>query len=74
MNSGQAFEELQASLFNKFRTSEGAKRHEQRVCGPIASLSFNFVVAVGIIFMNKWVRILIISWLVYSNFLIASLI
>ncbi|KAJ0089850.1 hypothetical protein Patl1_14127 [Pistacia atlantica] len=52
---GRALEELQASLFNRFRSSEGAKRHEQRLCGPIAALTFNFVVAVGIIFVNKWV-------------------
>lgn len=52
---GKALEELQASLFNRFRSSDGAKRQEQRLCGPIASLTFNFVVAVTIIFMNKWV-------------------
>ncbi|XP_031278532.1 nucleotide-sugar uncharacterized transporter 1-like [Pistacia vera] len=52
---GRALEELQASLFNRFRSSEGAKRHEQRLCGPIAALTFNFVVAVCIIFVNKWV-------------------
>ncbi|KAH9805628.1 nucleotide-sugar uncharacterized transporter 1 [Citrus sinensis] len=52
---GKALEELQASLFNRFRSPDGAKRQEQRLCGPIASLTFNFVVAVSIIFMNKWV-------------------
>ncbi|KAK0572093.1 hypothetical protein LWI29_025916 [Acer saccharum] len=52
---GRALEELQASLFNRFRSSEGAKRQEQRICSPFAALTFNFVVAVGIIFMNKWV-------------------
>lgn len=57
MNSGKALEELQASLFNRFRSPDGAKRQEQRLCGPIASLTFNFVVAVSIIFMNKWVCI-----------------
>lgn len=64
MNSGKALEELQASLFNRFRSPDGAKRQEQRLCGPIASLTFNFVVAVSIIFMNKWVCIEL-------NFLIA---
>ncbi|KAJ4709201.1 Nucleotide/sugar transporter family protein [Melia azedarach] len=52
---GRALEELQASLFNRFRSSDGAKRQEQRLFGPIASLTFNFVVAVSIIFVNKWV-------------------
>ncbi|KAK7329722.1 hypothetical protein VNO77_23898 [Canavalia gladiata] len=52
---GRALEELRGSLFNEFRSSEGAKRQQQRTCGPAAALSFNFVVAVGIIFMNKMV-------------------
>ncbi|KAF7806704.1 nucleotide-sugar uncharacterized transporter 1-like [Senna tora] len=52
---GRALEDLRASLFNEFRSSEGAKRQQQRVCGPAVALSFNFLVAVGIIFMNKMV-------------------
>ncbi|MBA0806565.1 hypothetical protein Gohar_022437 [Gossypium harknessii] len=52
---GKALEDLRASIFNKFRSSESAKRQQQRICGPIAALTFNFMVAVGIIFMNKWV-------------------
>ncbi|OAY46445.2 nucleotide-sugar uncharacterized transporter 1 [Manihot esculenta] len=52
---GRALEELRASLFNKFRSHESAKRHEQRLCHPIVALSFNFLVAISIIFMNKWV-------------------
>ncbi|XP_021650095.2 nucleotide-sugar uncharacterized transporter 1 isoform X1 [Hevea brasiliensis] len=52
---GRALEELRASLFNKFRSYESAKRHEQRLCHPAVALSFNFVVAISIIFMNKWV-------------------
>ncbi|XP_054822496.1 nucleotide-sugar uncharacterized transporter 1 isoform X1 [Prosopis cineraria] len=52
---GRALEELRASLFNEFRSSEGAKRQQQRICGPAVALSFNFLVAVGIIFMNKMV-------------------
>ncbi|MED6141049.1 hypothetical protein PIB30_099504 [Stylosanthes scabra] len=52
---GRALEELRASLFNEFRSSEGAKRQQQRICGPITALSFNFLVAIGIIFMNKMV-------------------
>ncbi|KAI9112544.1 hypothetical protein K1719_016467 [Acacia pycnantha] len=54
-SSGRALEELRASLFNEFRSSEGAKRQQQRICGPAIALSFNFLVAVGIIFMNKMV-------------------
>ena len=57
INSGRALEELRASLFNEFRLSEGVKRQQQCRCGPIAALTFNFLVAVGIIFTNKLVRI-----------------
>ncbi|KAJ6355028.1 hypothetical protein OIU77_005593 [Salix suchowensis] len=52
---GRALEELRSSLFSRFRSSESAKRHEQRSCGPFIALTFNFLVAIGIIFMNKWV-------------------
>ncbi|KAJ4964519.1 hypothetical protein NE237_024458 [Protea cynaroides] len=52
---GRALEDLRASLFNELRTSEGAKRQQQRICGPTVALSFNFVVSVGIILMNKLV-------------------
>ncbi|TVU03314.1 hypothetical protein EJB05_51161, partial [Eragrostis curvula] len=52
---GRALEELRGSLFNDFHTSEGAKRQQQRLCGPIVALTFNFVVAVGIIMANKMV-------------------
>jgi hypothetical protein len=57
INSGRALEELRSSLFNEFRVPEGAKRQQQCRCGPIAALTFNFVVAVGIIFVNKLVCI-----------------
>ena len=52
---GRALEELRGSLYNDFHTSEGAKRQQQRLCGPIIALTFNFVVAVGIIMANKMV-------------------
>ncbi|KAG6771450.1 hypothetical protein POTOM_022812 [Populus tomentosa] len=52
---GRALEELRSSLFSRFRFSESAKRQEKRSCGPVLALTFNFLVAVGIIFMNKWV-------------------
>lgn len=51
-------EELRSSLYNELRTSEGAKRQQQRICGPIVAMTFNFMVAVGIILGNKLVRIL----------------
>ncbi|XP_062228696.1 nucleotide-sugar uncharacterized transporter 2-like [Phragmites australis] len=53
--AGRALEELRGSLFNDFHTLEGAKRQQQRFCGPIVALTFNFVVAVGIIMANKMV-------------------
>ncbi|KAL4313221.1 hypothetical protein GQ457_01G007280 [Hibiscus cannabinus] len=52
---GRALEELRSSLYNELRTSEGAKRQQQRFCGPVAAMSFNFFVSVGIILTNKFV-------------------
>ncbi|KAI5432736.1 nucleotide-sugar uncharacterized transporter 2 [Lathyrus oleraceus] len=52
---GKTLEELRSSLYNELRTSEGAKRQQQRYCGPVVALSFNFMVAVGIIMANKLV-------------------
>ncbi|WVY90324.1 hypothetical protein V8G54_035838 [Vigna mungo] len=54
-DTGKALEELRASLYNEIRTSEGAKRQQQKYCGPVVALSFNFMVAVGIIMANKLV-------------------
>ncbi|KAA8523536.1 hypothetical protein F0562_009959 [Nyssa sinensis] len=53
--TGKALEELRGSLYNERRSSEGAKRQQQRICGPIVAMSFNFMVAVGIIMANKLV-------------------
>ncbi|EOY11955.1 PREDICTED: uncharacterized membrane protein At1g06890 isoform X1 [Theobroma cacao] len=53
--AGRALEELRGSLYNELRTSEGAKRQQQQFCGPVVAMSFNFVVAVGIILTNKLV-------------------
>ncbi|XP_010246387.1 PREDICTED: uncharacterized membrane protein At1g06890-like [Nelumbo nucifera] len=52
---GRALEDLRASLYNELRSSEGAKRQQQRICGPTIALTFNFLVSVGIILMNKLV-------------------
>lgn len=52
---GRAIEDLRASLFNELRTSDGAKRLQQRLCGPTVALSFNFFVSVSIILTNKLV-------------------
>ncbi|CAO2826789.1 unnamed protein product [Amaranthus hypochondriacus] len=54
--TGRALEELRGSLYNNdLRTSEVAKRQQQRFCGPAMAMSFNFTVAVGIILVNKLV-------------------
>ncbi|CAM8951789.1 unnamed protein product [Rhodiola kirilowii] len=53
--AGRALEDLRGSLYNDIRTSEGAKRQQQRFCGPFVALSFNFMVAIGIIMANKLV-------------------
>ncbi|KAJ4792806.1 Nucleotide/sugar transporter family protein [Rhynchospora pubera] len=52
---GRALEELRGLLYNEMHTSEGAKRQQQRICGPVVAMSFNFVVAVSIIMANKLV-------------------
>ncbi|MQM05986.1 hypothetical protein Taro_038801 [Colocasia esculenta] len=41
------------NLRDELQTSEGAKRLQQRVCGPTVAMSFNFFVSVGTILMNK---------------------
>ncbi|PON40129.1 Sugar phosphate transporter domain containing protein [Parasponia andersonii] len=53
--AGRALEELRSTLYNDVRTSEGAKRQQQRFCGPVVAMTFNFMVAVGIIMANKLV-------------------
>ncbi|KAM5582682.1 nucleotide-sugar uncharacterized transporter 2 [Rosa sericea] len=53
--AGKALEELRGSLYNELRTSEGAKRQQQRFCGPVVAMTFNFIVSVGIILANKLV-------------------
>ncbi|PNT69491.1 hypothetical protein BRADI_3g56480v3 [Brachypodium distachyon] len=53
--TGRALEELRSSLYNEMHSSEGAKRQQQRFCGPPVALTFNFAVAVGIIVANKMV-------------------
>ncbi|KAI7734107.1 hypothetical protein M8C21_018906, partial [Ambrosia artemisiifolia] len=53
--AARALEELRGSLYNELRTSEGAKRQQQRLCGPVVALTFNFLVSVGIIMGNKLV-------------------
>ncbi|XP_057982621.1 nucleotide-sugar uncharacterized transporter 2 isoform X1 [Malania oleifera] len=53
--AGRALEELRGTLYNELWTSEGAKRQQQRFCGPVVAMTFNFMVAVGIIMANKLV-------------------
>lgn len=61
VKSGRALEDLRASLFSELRTCEGANHLQQRICGPTVALSFNFLVSVGIIMMNKLVRFPLLS-------------
>lgn len=53
--AGRALEGIRGTLYNELRTSEGAKRQQQRFCGPVVAMSFNFMVAIGIILGNKLV-------------------
>ncbi|XP_073150813.1 nucleotide-sugar uncharacterized transporter 1-like [Henckelia pumila] len=54
---GRALEELRASMFSKLRSLSGAKRPQQSLLGPTIALTFNFLVSVSIILMNKLVLI-----------------
>ncbi|WOL13922.1 hypothetical protein Cni_G22702 [Canna indica] len=63
---GRALEELRGSLYSDFHTSDGAKRQQQRLCGPFVAMTFNFIVAVGIIMANK-----VVMGMVGFNFPIA---
>lgn len=53
--AGRTLEDLRSCLYNDLRTSDGAKRQQQRLCGPFVAMTFNFMVAVGIIMTNKLV-------------------
>ncbi|KAE8735802.1 Nucleotide/sugar transporter family protein isoform 2 [Hibiscus syriacus] len=48
----------EASSYETLPSSGSVKHEQRRICGPLAALTFNLVVAVGIIFMNKWVCVL----------------
>ncbi|KAK6151436.1 hypothetical protein DH2020_014071 [Rehmannia glutinosa] len=50
---GRALEELRVSMFSKLRLFGGAKRQPQSLLGPTIALTFNFLVSVSIILMNK---------------------
>ncbi|XP_020590324.1 uncharacterized membrane protein At1g06890 isoform X1 [Phalaenopsis equestris] len=52
---GLSLEEIRSSLYNDFNTSEGARRKQQLYCGPFISMTFNFMISVGIIMANKLV-------------------
>ncbi|KAJ1439844.1 putative membrane protein [Sesbania bispinosa] len=70
---GRALEDLRTSLFNQFRSSEGAKRQQQRICGPATALSFNFLVAVLQTVQFKFPILLTLIHYVVSWFLMAVL-
>lgn len=53
---GKALEELRASMFSKLRSVSGSKRQQQSLWAPSVALTFNFLVSVSIILMNKLVR------------------
>ncbi|KAJ0100764.1 hypothetical protein Patl1_03822 [Pistacia atlantica] len=52
---GRALEELRGAIHNDLRFAEGAKSQQQRFCGPAVAMTFNFLVSVGIILINKYV-------------------
>ncbi|GFP97449.1 uncharacterized membrane protein at1g06890 [Phtheirospermum japonicum] len=54
---GRALEELRASMFSNLHSITGPKRQQQSLCGPTIALTFNFLVSVSIIMMNKLVLV-----------------
>ncbi|EPS64147.1 hypothetical protein M569_10633, partial [Genlisea aurea] len=54
---GRALEEFRASMFSKLRSIGGSKRQQQSLWGPSVALTFNFLVSVSIILMNKLVLV-----------------
>lgn len=54
---GRALEELRASMFNRIRSFSGSKRQQQSLWKPTVALTFNFLVSVSIILMNKLVLV-----------------
>ncbi|KAA8522730.1 hypothetical protein F0562_009108 [Nyssa sinensis] len=52
---GRALEELRASLFSELWSFGTAKRQQQPLLRPTVALTFNFLVSVSIILMNKLV-------------------
>ncbi|KAJ0079852.1 hypothetical protein Patl1_23767 [Pistacia atlantica] len=52
--AGRALEELRGAIYKDLRSAEGAKRQQQRFCGPAVAMTFNFLVSVGIILINKY--------------------
>ncbi|CAI9098448.1 OLC1v1035096C2 [Oldenlandia corymbosa var. corymbosa] len=54
---GRALEDARASLFNKLQLLGGAKRQQQPLLAPSFALTFNFLVSVSIILMNKLVLV-----------------
>ncbi|KAI5425569.1 hypothetical protein KIW84_031394 [Lathyrus oleraceus] len=68
---GRALEDLRASIFNQFNFSDGAKCQQRRLCGPATALTFNFVVVVGIIFVNKMMaKIAVTPSIVFAEFVL----
>ncbi|KAJ7515738.1 hypothetical protein O6H91_22G025500 [Diphasiastrum complanatum] len=49
----QVLDRFQGLLVSNLKTPEAAKRLQHQLCGPTMALSFNFLVAVGIILINK---------------------
>ncbi|KAL3637006.1 hypothetical protein CASFOL_019305 [Castilleja foliolosa] len=54
---GRALEELRASMFSNLHSITGPKRQQQSLWGPTVALTFNFLVSVSIIMMNKLVNL-----------------
>ncbi|MBA0550289.1 hypothetical protein Golob_021247, partial [Gossypium lobatum] len=64
----RALEELRSSLYNELRTSEGAKRQQQRFCGPVVMgrVEFNFPIFLTLIHYS-------IDWILLAFFKTMSL-
>ncbi|KAK8943849.1 hypothetical protein KSP40_PGU000667 [Platanthera guangdongensis] len=61
VKGGKRLEDLRASVFSELRTSEGAKRLQQRICGPtvFGKVGFNFPILLTFIHYS-------LSWLLMA--------
>lgn len=65
---GKAWEETRGSMYNTIQSFGGAKRQQASLWAPTIALTFNFLVSVSIILMNKLVPTLCsLTFMLFEN-------